>query len=152
MPPSELPPKLPRLSPAVTDAICKMMLSDQGMLRPPDKASALLALICELYKTKEPFPPRKAVAKHIDASIATIDAALSTRLNEGYIIEAVDTVQGNVQRRNSVKRRKFYIPSKQLQDVVAKAKAWEARARRKEAKKLELELETELELEEPTPT
>jgi hypothetical protein len=114
--------KIPEVSPFVVDAITEMLKSDQGMLRPPEKAAHLLAVVCELHKLRQPFPPREDVARAIGASISTIDAAISTRLSEGYITLAVDTEPGNVQRRNSVLRRRYIIPSKRLLDVVAHAK------------------------------
>jgi hypothetical protein len=114
--------EIPEVSPFVVDAIIEMLKSDNGNLRPADKAAALLAVIVELHKQHKPFPPRKDVAAAIGASIPTIDAALNSRLAEGYITLAVDTEPGNVQRRSSVLRRRFIIPSKKLLDVVANAK------------------------------
>jgi hypothetical protein len=123
-------PRLPKVSPAVVDAIVDMLVSEQNILRPPEKAAALLGLIVELHKTHEPFPQREEVARHIDASVATVDAALSTRLNEGYITQAIETTQGNVQRRNSARRLRFYIPSPALIKVVSDAKAGKLTRRR----------------------
>lgn len=113
---------LPEVSAVVVDAIIDMLIMDQGMLRPPEKAAKLLALIVELHKRKQPFPTRSEVAEAIGASVSTIDAALSTRLNEGYIKLRVETPEGNVQRRNSVVRLRYLEPSDQLMDVVSKAK------------------------------
>ena len=117
---------LPEVSPFVVDAIIEMLKADNGNLRPADKAAHMLALIVELHKQHKPFPPRKDVAAAIKGSIAAVDAALNSRLAEGYITLAVDTEPGNVQRRNSVIRRRFIIPSKDLLDVVANAKRQEA--------------------------
>jgi hypothetical protein len=113
---------LPEISPVVVDAIVDMLVADQGMLRPPEKAARLLAFIVELYKAHRPFPERAEVAEHIGASVSTIDAALSTRLNEGYIKLRVETPDGYVQRRNSVVRDRYYDPCPQLLDVVERAK------------------------------
>jgi hypothetical protein len=114
-------PKLPKLRPVVVDAITEMLISEQGMLRPPEKAAALLALIVELHKKDLPFPPREEVAGYIDASLSTVDAALSTRLDEGYITQRVETRRGNVQRRNSVVRERYYDPSPHLISIVDQA-------------------------------
>lgn len=116
-----MPNKLPKLSPIVVDAITDMLVSEQGMLRPPEKAAALMALIVELYKEGKPFPERKQVAEHIGASMSTVDAALSTRLDEGYITQRVETKRGKVARRNSVVRQRYYVPSSHLVDVVKDA-------------------------------
>ena len=113
---------LPTISPVVIDAVTDMLLSDQGMNRPPEKAAALLALIVELHKRKQPFPRREEVAEAINASISTVDAALSSRIDEGYITPVVETKRGSVQRRNSIVRERYYIPSAALIDVVGKAK------------------------------
>lgn len=112
---------IPKISPIVADAISDMLLSDQGMLRPPDKASRLLALIVELYKRKQPFPPRQEVAEAVGCAVSTIDAALSTRLDEGYIIQVIETTQGNVARRHSAIRERYYVPSAQLLKVAEDA-------------------------------
>ena len=112
---------LPTISPIVVDAITDMLISDQGMLRPPEKSAKLLALIVELHKQHKPFPPREGVAEAIGASISTVDASLSTRLNEGYVTLRVETPEGNVRRRNSVVRERYLVPSKDLLRVVEKA-------------------------------
>lgn len=122
--------QVPSVDPIVIDAIVDMLLSNEGMNRPPEKAAALLAVIVELHKQHRPFPKREVVAKAINASLATVDAALSSRLDEGYITLAVETVRGNVQRRNSVVRERYYIPSAELLSVAARAEVGKAPARR----------------------
>lgn len=118
-----MPKSLPKLDPVLVDAITDMLISDQGMLRPPDKAAKLLALIVKLHELGQPFPTRADAAEHIGASVSTIDAALSTRLDEGYISQRVATRQGNVQRRNSAVRDRFYTPSKDLLRVVERVRS-----------------------------
>ncbi len=112
---------LPQISPIVVQAITDMLIAQRGMKRPPEKAAKLLALIVELHRRRRPFPPRDEVAAAIGASIATVDAALSTRLDEGYITLDVETPHGNVRRRNSVIRARYYIPSRQLLETVEAA-------------------------------
>jgi hypothetical protein len=121
--------KLPKVRPIQVDAITEMLISEQGMLRPPEKSSALLALIYELHKKGLPFPRREEVAKHLDASISTVDAALSTRLDEGYITQRVATRRGNVQRRNSAVRERYYEPSPHLISVIEQAERGNAKRR-----------------------
>lgn len=120
--------QLPKISPIVIDAVTDMLLSEQGMNRPPEKAAALLALIVELHKRRQPFPTREEVAEAINASVSTVDAALSTRIDEGYITPVVSTKRGNVQRRNSIIREKSYVPSDALIAVVDRAQRKARRA------------------------
>lgn len=122
---------VPAISPAVVDAITNMLLSAHGMQRPPEKAAALLAIICEFHKRNLPFPKREIVARAIGASVATVDAALSTRIQEGYITPRIETRDGNVQRRNSTIRERYYVPSEELLSLVEKAKRNESRARKR---------------------
>lgn len=112
---------IPKISPVAVDAITDMLMDEQGMLRPPRKAAALLALIVELHKIKMPFPKREEVTEAIGVGVSTIDAALSSRLSEGYISIAMETTVGNVQRRNSVVRERYYVPSRHLLDVADEA-------------------------------
>lgn len=133
-PPNE---PIPAVAPIVIDAVTDMLMSEQGMNRPPEKAAALLALIVELHRRKRPFPRREEVAKALNASISTIDAALSSRLDEGYITIAVETKHGSVQRRNSVVRERYYLPSEHLVEVVKRAEA----ADRKASSRLRREVE-----------
>jgi hypothetical protein len=118
--------KLPAIEPAVVDAITDMIIRDTGCLRPPEKAAALMALIVELHKLNRPFPRREVAAAAIHASVSTVDAALSTHLDpgdgSGYLQLVVETSIGNVQRRNSVVRERFYIPSDDLLRVADRAK------------------------------
>jgi hypothetical protein len=120
--------QLPKIRSTVIDAVTDMLMVDQGMTRPPEKSAALLALLVEVHKLGEPAPTRQtmaaAVARSTDGScsIFTIDAALSTRLSEGYLTQAVETPHGHVAKRNSVVRERYYVPSKRLIDVVDRAK------------------------------
>lgn len=122
-----MPATLPSVSRAAVRAIMDLLISRQGMKRRPEKAAELLALVVELHERHRPFPPRAEVAAAIGASVSTVDAALSTRLDEGYITMEVETPHGRVQRRNSVIRERYYVPSNELQEVVAKAKQNEAK-------------------------
>ncbi|MGO9552370.1 hypothetical protein [Mycobacterium sp.] len=85
------------------------------------------------YHGKQPFPTREVVARALDCSRYTIDAAISTRLAEGLIEIETTVAPGNVARRefSSVKERRF-VPSQELLAVVVQAKKREARAARKQ--------------------
>lgn len=122
---------VPRVSPAAVDAITDMLIEEQGILRPPTKAAHLLAIICELHRQGRPFPQRETVAEEIQAAVSTVDAALSTRIDEGYITPRIETKPGNVQRRGSVIRQRYYDPSPRLLTVYTHAenKARGAKAR-----------------------
>lgn len=115
-------PSLPKLDPIIVDAFIDMLISEQEMFRPPEKAAAMLALICELHLQEQPFPTRAEAARHINCSIPTIDAALSTRLDEGYITPDIRITEGNVQRRHSALRQRHYKPSAHLLSVYKKVK------------------------------
>lgn len=113
---------LPTPNPLVVEAICDMLMTQQpNVKRPPEKAAALLALIVELYKTNTPFPSRMAVALKLDCSVFTVDAALSTRLEEGYLTQIVETTTGKVRNRHSIVRHRFYKPSAELVDIATRA-------------------------------
>jgi hypothetical protein len=98
-----------------------MLMTEQGMLRPPEKAAAILALIVELHKQNRPFPERQDVADAIGCSIHTVDAVLSTRLDEEYLKMAVETTTGNVQQRHGVIRKRYYIPCRAMIEVAERA-------------------------------
>lgn len=108
---------IPDVDPITVEAITEMLIEEQGILRPPVKAAHLLAIICKLHEQNRPFPKRGDVAQKIDAGVSTVDAALSTRLDEGYISVRVQTREGNVERRKSVVRDRFYDPSPKLMGV-----------------------------------
>lgn len=118
--------EIPNVAPVAVDAITDMLIEDQGMMRPPTKAAALLAIICALHKQGKPFPRRECVADAIDAAVSTVDAALSSRLDEGYLTMRTKVKRGNVQRRNSVVRERYYEPSAKLlrtyEEAAAKAR------------------------------
>lgn len=114
--------ELPPVSPIVIDAITEMLMTEQGMKRPPEKAAALLALTVELYRQNRPFPARRVVADALGCSIFTVDAALSTRIDEGYLTQVVETTTGNVSARHSTVRHRYYVPSQDLVAVADRAR------------------------------
>lgn len=113
---------LPDINPVVVQAITQMLMEQQeNVKRPPEKSAALLALTVELYKQNQPFPSRMAAAIKLDCSVFTIDAALSTRMDEGYLQQVVETTTGNVANRHSTVRQRFYVPSKELIETATRA-------------------------------
>lgn len=120
---------LPTPNPVVVEAICEMLMEQhENVKRPPVKSAALLALAVELYKTNTPFPSRMAVALKLDCNVFTVDAALSSRIEEGYLQQVVETTTGNVAKRNSIVRHRFYVPSQELIDVATMATKRQKRA------------------------
>lgn len=105
---------VPDVPAVVIRAITKMLVEDQQLNRPPEKAAHLLAIICKLYEQRRPFPTRREVAEKMHSPLGTVDAALSTRLDEGYIKTRVETRPGNVKKRNSVIRERYYDPNDKL--------------------------------------
>jgi hypothetical protein len=113
---------LPTPNPLAVQAICEMIMEQQeNVRRPPERSAALLALCVELHKKNLPFPSRMAAALKLDCSVFTIDSALSTRMDEGYLQQIVETTTGNVANRHSTVRQRFYKPSDELIDVVDRA-------------------------------
>jgi len=139
---AQTPTVLPKLDPIVIDAVTEMLMQDQGMDRPPEKTAALLTLIVELHKQKAPFPTRARVAEHVanyssdkHCSIFTIDKALSSRMAQGYVMEAWEITEGNVAAQDSITRHRYYVPSK---DLIAAATAAQNRAKSLVARSKEL--------------
>lgn len=113
---------LPTPNPLAVDALCAMIMEQhENIRRPPEKSAALLALAVELHKNHTPFPSRMAVAIKLDCSVFTVDAALSTRMDEGYLQQVVETETGNVAHRSSTVRKRFYVPSKEVIDIATRA-------------------------------
>lgn len=121
--------ELPEISPAVVDALVEMLMTDQGMTKPPRKAAAVLALVVELYKRGMEFPPRDIVAAALDTSKYTVDSALSTRIAEGYLAERVEYEEGSVSNRQGVVRLRYIDPSERVRKVVEQAETPKRRKR-----------------------
>lgn len=114
---------LPKLNPAVVDAMQEMLMTDTGATKPPEQAARLLALLYELDQLKQPIPGREVMAQVIGGSKSkwTVDAILSAKMDEGYLTLAVETVTGNVQARSSTIKQKFLVPSKRLINIAQRA-------------------------------
>jgi hypothetical protein len=109
--------------PAIVEAITQMLLDNNDKLfRPPRQAAKLLAYIVGLYHKSEPFPSRAEVAEKLEISIPTIDSAISSRIAEGYLSIEIDTIEGNINRRPSSIRRRYYIPSNEVLETVEEAR------------------------------
>lgn len=111
--------RMPKLNPAVVDAIRSLLLQDRGMARPPDQAARLLALCVELYRKHEPFPHRAVAAEVIGGSKSkfTVDNAIRNALTDGYLSLVIETTEGHIQRRGSVRKERHFIPDKRLVEV-----------------------------------
>lgn len=116
--------RLGKLNPAVVDAIKQHMIEGRGMMRPPEQAARLLALIVKLHQQHEPFPHRQVVAKIVGGSesVYTVDNAIRNALADGYATLVVETTTGHVASRDvSVRKERYFIPSGELQEVAAMA-------------------------------
>lgn len=110
---------LPRLNPAVVDALQDMLMSDSGSTKPPEQAARLLALLYELDKEKLPAPTREVMAQALGGSKSkwTVDAIVSSKLNEGYLTLAIEIMEGNVKARSSTRKERYLIPSRRVLSV-----------------------------------
>jgi hypothetical protein len=114
---------LPSLNPAVVNALQKMLVEDQGMMRPPEQAARLLALTYELAKQHKPFPHREVAAQVLGGSQSkyTVDAILSQRMAEGYLSLVVETTMGRTHNRMGIRKQRFFVPSMRLVDIAQRA-------------------------------
>lgn len=115
--------ELPRINPAVVDAMMDMLMSDSGSTKPPEQAAHLLALLVELDKLGQPIPTREVMAQVLGGSKSkyTVDAIVSSKINEGYLQLVVETTTGNVANRASTRKEKFLVPSKRVKSVAERA-------------------------------
>lgn len=115
--------RLPRLNPAVVDAIMHKLQQDQGMLRPPEQTARFLALVVALHAKHEPFPHREVAAQALGGAQSkwSVDTAIRSSLADGYVSLVVETTQGNVQRRDSVRKERHFVPDRNLVDIVERA-------------------------------
>lgn len=105
------------MDPYVVDGLVDWLIENEKMSRPPVKAAKILAFIVQLHKKKQPFPTRAEASEHLGISVATIDAALSTRIAEGYLTLDIRTLEGSVARRASTVKERYYIPHVSLVDA-----------------------------------
>lgn len=106
----------------IVEAIVRLLVVNEKICRPPRQAAKLLAYIADLYSLGKPFPSRAEVSALLNMSIPTIDAALSSRLQEGYIDVDMKIVEGNIERRPSSIRQRYYRPSSQLLEAIDTAR------------------------------
>lgn len=109
-------------SPVVIGAILGYLSSQHDTQRPPEKCAAILATLADLQERGEPAPTREELAKMADCSKFTVDACLSTRIAQGHVKLEIRTRPGNVQRRESIIKERFYILSNPLMDRIKEAK------------------------------
>lgn len=115
--------RLPKLNPAVVDAIQDMMVTDQGMLRPPEQAARFLTLVVALHKQNLPFPHREVAAKALAGAQSkwTVDTAIRSAMADGYVTLVVETTAGNIARRASVRKERHFVPDKRVIDIATRA-------------------------------
>jgi hypothetical protein len=114
---------VPSLDLALADTIEKFLMARYDMRRPPIAAARLLAVIVLLDEQKQPFPSRRRVAEEIRCSVYGIDAALQVAMARGLISQHVEIAQGNVQRRESILRNRYYVPSDELRALRGRRRA-----------------------------
>lgn len=115
--------RLPRLNRAVVDAIQSMLQQDQGMLRPPEQTARFLALVVALHEKHEAFPHREVAAKALAGAQSkwSVDTAIRSSLADGYVSLVIETTQGNVQRRDSVRKERHFVPDRRVIDIATRA-------------------------------
>jgi hypothetical protein len=114
---------LPRVSAQLRDTIQDFITETYNSKRPPTVAATILGLIIELSHKRQPFPTRATVAEFANCSIFTVDSTISQCLQRGLITESVETVEGNVQKRESIIRHRYYTPTKRLLMAAGVSKA-----------------------------
>jgi hypothetical protein len=116
---------LPRVNPFVVDAMMEMLMADSGATKPPEQAATLLALLVELDKLGEPIPTREVMAQVLGGSKSkyTVDAIVSSKIEDGYLQLVVETTHGNVSNRSSSRKQKYLVPSKRVKSVAQRAES-----------------------------
>lgn len=89
-----------------------------GAKRPPYATADVLVLIYLLWKAGRPWPPRRQVAEHCNLNIYSLDGILSLATARGLINLSVETVEGNVAKRESVVKLRRYTPSPILIEAI----------------------------------
>lgn len=105
---------IPAINADLTDRLIVFLQGKHEMKKRPFAAAGFLALVIALHKKKLPFPPRQDAADAIGCSKFGLDAAISVALARGLITPRSGTIQGNVERRESVVRVRYYDPAPEL--------------------------------------
>ncbi len=101
-------------NPFLVDRLQAWLQTSYGMKRPPTTAAGVLALIIELHKNNTPFHTREAAASALQCSKFGVDAAINQAIARGLVQQKVETSEGHIQRRESVVRHRYYVPSSEL--------------------------------------
>lgn len=117
--------------PAVTDEfehavekLANVLRDRSGSQRTPDQTARVLVLLVKMWQSRPPipFPSRDQVKDHLGVSLSCVDVVLSYRQGTGDISIAYETTRGNVARRpHSTVRRRFVVPSREIQGIVNSA-------------------------------
>jgi hypothetical protein len=101
----------------LSDAIEQWLMVKRGASRGLPIAAPLLVIVCELYKQGYWFPVRRRLAAALGTGDYSIDAALSSAMGNGEIVERYETEPGAVESRASIRRHRYIDPSKELLSV-----------------------------------
>jgi hypothetical protein len=80
-------------------------------------AAPLLAVVCSLHQRSHYLPCRRRLAEALETNTNSIDAAISTAVGKGEIIERHETADGRVSQRASTIRHRYLDPSPELLDA-----------------------------------
>jgi hypothetical protein len=97
------------------------MVEHRESRRPLSVAAPLLATVCWLHSKNYNFPTRGRIAKALRTTVDSVDSAISTAIGHGELTEVHKTEPGEVKGRESIVRRRYLVPSRQLQMVYADA-------------------------------
>jgi len=114
----------------VIGRISDWMVEHRESRRPLSVAAPLLATVCWLHMKNYNFPTRARVAKALRTTVDSVDSAISTAIGHGELTEVHKTEPGEVKGRESIVRRRYLIPSRQLQMIYTDATTEAAKGRR----------------------
>ena len=105
----------------IVGKISDWMVEHRESRRPLSVAAPLLATVCWLHSKNYNFPTRSRMAHALRTTVDSIDSAISTAIGHGELTEVHRTEPGEVQGRASIVRRRYLVPSRQLQMTYADA-------------------------------
>jgi hypothetical protein len=116
--------------PHETDAVVEYLLSLEHSQRKPQATARLLVLAVKLHLTRQPWPTRPELAKHLNVSLPLVDVAISQRRAQGLITVLIECKMGGVKGRQSTVTHKFIEPCATLIAAVKNAERRIARRSR----------------------
>jgi hypothetical protein len=118
-------PPVPDVADYRLRAIDAWLSARHNVFKPMTVRTPLLAAVCALSEKNYPLPTRRALSEAFDCNIFSIDGAISTALGRGEITEEYRYSPGDVQVRESIRRRRYLLPSSEPYLVYSTAKRWE---------------------------